>query len=109
MVRIGMIVVIFVTINFKNQITIRSNYSFIYVVESNTTNIHLTKTNKDIELVSLNEGDLLIFPGEINHQTTPYNGKKERMVIGSSYFIQGQLGTDGNYDSINIGNNHARY
>ena len=48
-------------INFKNQITIPSNYSFIYVVESNTTNIHLTKTNGYIELVSLNEGDLLIF------------------------------------------------
>ena len=48
-------------INFKNQITIPSNYSFIYVVESNTTNIHLTKTNGDIELVSLNERDLLIF------------------------------------------------
>jgi hypothetical protein len=51
-------------INFKNQIIIPSNYSFIYIVESNTTNIHLKKTNGDIELVTLNEGDLLIFKTE---------------------------------------------
>ena len=62
-------------INFKNQITIPSNYSFIYVVESNTTNIHLTKTNKDIELVSLNEGDLLIFKTEdfVNDESIDIN------------------------------------
>ena len=51
-------------INFKNQITIPSNYSFIYIVESNTTNIHLKKPNGDIELVTLNKGDLLIFKTE---------------------------------------------
>lgn len=62
-------------INFKNQITIPSNYSFIYVVESNTTNVHLTKTNGDIELVSLNEGDLLIFKTEdfINDESIDIN------------------------------------
>lgn len=62
-------------INFKNQITIPSNYSFIYVVESNTTNIHLTKTNGDIELVSLNEGDLLIFKTEdfVNDESIDVN------------------------------------
>jgi hypothetical protein len=62
-------------INFKNQITIPSNYSFIYVVESNITNVHLTKTNGDIELVSLNKGDLLIFKTEdfINDESIDVN------------------------------------
>jgi len=48
-------------INFKNQITISSNYSFIYLVESNTTDIDLKKENGNIEMISLKEGDLLIF------------------------------------------------
>ena len=62
-------------INFKNQITIPSNYSFIYVVESNITNVYLTKTNGDIELVSLNEGDLLIFKTEdfVNDESIDVN------------------------------------
>ena len=62
-------------INFKNQITIPSNYSFIYIVESNKTNIHLKKTNGDIELVSLNEGDLLIFKTEdfVNDESIDIN------------------------------------
>ena len=62
-------------INFKNQITIPSNYSFIYIVESNKTNIHLKKINGDIELVSLNEGDLLIFKTEdfVNDESIDIN------------------------------------
>lgn len=48
-------------INFKNQIIIPSNYSFIYLIKSNNTNIDLKKENGDIETISLNEGDLLIF------------------------------------------------
>jgi hypothetical protein len=48
-------------INFKNQIIIPSNYSFIYLIKSNTTNIDLKKENGHIETISLNEGDLLIF------------------------------------------------
>ncbi len=55
------------------------------------------------------QGDLLIFPGELSHKTFPYKGENERIVIGSSYFIEGELGTDSNYNSINIGNKHARY
>jgi uncharacterized protein (TIGR02466 family) len=55
------------------------------------------------------QGDLLIFPGELRHKTFPYNGKNERIVIGSSYFIEGEIGLDANYNSINIGNKHIRY
>jgi hypothetical protein len=51
-------------INFKNQIIIPSNYSFIYLIESNTSNIHLKKENGNTEIISLNKGDLLIFKTE---------------------------------------------
>jgi len=87
----------------NNRSKIQEGFMFEYKVKN------FNYFNSGTWSTPVEEGDLLIFPGEINHQTTPYNGKKERMVIGSSYFIQGQLGTDGNYDSINIGNNHARY
>tara|TARA_A100001015_G_scaffold154319_1_gene171274 strand:+ start:49 stop:699 length:651 start_codon:yes stop_codon:yes gene_type:complete len=55
------------------------------------------------------EGDLILFPGELAHQTTPYKGSKPRIIIGSSYFIQGELGLNKHYNSINIKNNHERY
>ena len=59
--------------------------------------------------IPVEEGDLILFPGELAHQTTPYEGSKPRIIIGSSYFIQGELGSDKHYNSININNNHERY
>ncbi len=62
-------------INFKNQIIIPSNYSFIYLIESNTSNIHLKKENGNTEIISLNKGDLLIFKTSdfLNDECTDVN------------------------------------
>ena len=47
-------------------------------------------------------GDLIIFPGELQHESQIHTGDDERMIIGSSYFVQGNLGFDENYNSIKI-------
>lgn len=47
-------------INFKNQITIPSEYSFIYLIKSNVTSIFLKKDDV-IQNIILNEGELVIF------------------------------------------------
>lgn len=87
----------------NNRSKIQEGFMFEYNVKN------FNYFNSGVWSTPVEEGDLLIFPGELNHQTKPYKGDKQRIVIGSSYFIEGRLGTDGNYNSINIGNNHARY
>ena len=46
--------------NFKNQIIIPSEYSFIYSIKSNITSVFIKKEN-DIQNIILNKGDMLIF------------------------------------------------
>lgn len=47
-------------INFKNQITIPSEYSFIYLIKGNITSIFLKKDD-NIQNIILTKGDMLIF------------------------------------------------
>lgn len=47
-------------INFKNQITISSEYSFIYLIKGNITSIFLKKGD-NIQNIILTKGDILIF------------------------------------------------
>lgn len=104
-------------------------FSSVYYLQTDNTNLQFESNTSKIQegfafeykvkafnyfnsakwSLPVNQGDLLIFPGELSHKTFPYKGNKERIVIGSSYFIQGELGQDANYNSINIGNKHVRY
>lgn len=47
--------------DFKNQVSIPSEYSFIYLVESLETVVHLSVDEELNRQIILNEGDLLIF------------------------------------------------
>jgi hypothetical protein len=87
----------------NNKSKIQEGFNFEYKVK-NFNYFNSANWSMPVE-----QGDLLIFPGELNHRTFPYQGQKERIVIGCSYFLQGELGNDSNYNSINIQNNHTRY
>jgi hypothetical protein len=52
--------------------------------------------------VPVETGDLIIFPGELKHESQVNIADDERMIIGSSYFLKGDLGSDSNYNSISI-------
>jgi len=57
----------------------------------------------------LDSGDIVFFPGHIHHESQP-NNEEERIVVGSSFFMDGKLGKeqqDGHPDvhSIDITNN----
>ena len=54
--------------------------------------------------VPVETGDMIIFPGELQHESQVHDGDDERMIIGSSYFVEGNLGFDNNYNSIKIYN-----
>ena len=52
--------------------------------------------------VPVETGDLIIFPGELDHESKIHTGNYDRLIIGSSYFLKGDLGSDSNYNSISI-------
>jgi len=52
--------------------------------------------------VPVETGDLIIFPGELKHESQVNIDDDERLIIGSSYFLKGDLGSDSNYNSISI-------
>lgn len=87
----------------SNTSKIQEGFAFEYKIK-NFNHFNSAKWSLPVK-----QGDLLIFPGELSHKTFPYSGEKERIIIGSSYFIEGEIGLDANYNSINIGNKHVRY
>lgn len=48
-------------IDFKNQVSVDSEYSFIYLVKSLETYVHLDNSDELIKQVNLNQGEMLIF------------------------------------------------
>ena len=50
----------------------------------------------------VNSGDLIIFPGELQHESTVCESDDERVMVGSSYFIKGNLGSKERYNDISI-------
>ena len=52
--------------------------------------------------IPVKRGDIVFFPGELQHYTPTHNDDKERLVIGVSYFLSGKFGMDSNYNSISV-------
>ena len=47
-------------------------------------------------------GDLIIFPGHLNHYSLPNNSDEPRIMIGSNFFIEGLIGEEEKYEQIYI-------
>jgi uncharacterized protein (TIGR02466 family) len=58
--------------------------------------------NSSTWLLEVNSGDIVIFPGQLKHESTICQSDDERIIIGSSYFIKGDIGTNSKYNNINI-------
>ena len=52
--------------------------------------------------IPVESGDIIIFPGQVHHETPVYDGEGERMMIGASYFLKGTLGTEKTYNTIHL-------
>lgn len=77
---------------------LQDGYYFKYDVKNhNVFNSHSYK-------VILKQGDIIFFPGQLHHESS-INNEEERIVMGSSFFIDGKLGTEGDYDNLEITNN----
>jgi len=47
-------------------------------------------------------GDILLFPGYLNHFSTPNESDIDRLIIGANFFTRGKFGTYDNTDLIEI-------
>jgi len=47
--------------------------------------------NSDMYTIPLKTGDIIFFPGQLNHESA-MNNEKERIIVGSSFFIKGKIG-----------------
>lgn len=55
--------------------------------------------------VPVKEGDIIFFPGEVTHEAKENKFSNQRITIPASFYFKGKTGYDGNYDSIDIGDN----
>ena len=47
-------------------------------------------------------GDMVLFPGYLNHFSTPNESDTDRIIIGANFFTRGKFGTYDNTDLIEI-------
>ena len=74
------------------------------VVSSSQSLIKETKIFKTrATYIKVKTGDIVIFPGWVDHQSLPNKSDDERIIIGTNYFAMGQLGKHENKDYIEIG------
>ena len=47
-------------------------------------------------------GDIVLFPGHVNHGTLPNKSPESRIIVGANFFIKGRLGTKERVSLITI-------
>jgi len=47
-------------------------------------------------------GRIVIFPGWIQHYSTPQETDEKRIILGANFFLQGTIGEKNNHDLINL-------
>ena len=52
--------------------------------------------------VSVKTGDMIIFPGILKHGSIVHQSDTNRIIIAASFFMNGEIGNDWNYNLINI-------
>ena len=97
-------------------------FSMVYYIKCNSGdllfNVHKSVLQKvfnfDYDVVNYNPynstewhmpvstDDIVCFPGDLIHSTTPNLDDEDRMSLGVNFFIKGEIGKDDNYARINI-------
>lgn len=60
--------------------------------------------NSNSYSVSLKTGDIIFFPGQLNHESSTNNNDK-RIIVGAGFFIDGKIGSKNSTTNIDITNN----
>ena len=78
------------------QSRIQEGFNFSYKIKQQNS------FNSAIWSCTVKTGDLIIFPGHLNHLSLPSESENPRIMIGSNFFIEGLLGEKENYEQIYI-------
>lgn len=81
---------------FFDKSAIQQAFNFSYKIKKH--NIH----NSTSWSVPVNTGDMIIFPGDIQHSSFINESDKERIIVGANFFIKGEIGTKENVDRMII-------
>lgn len=84
---------------FTDKSRIQEGFNFEYDIKE--YNIFNSSSHK----ITFNKGDIVFFPGNLNHETSINDDDDERIVVGSSFFIDGEVGSKHQTCDINITNN----
>jgi len=63
---------------------------------------HYNVYNSTEWYMPVSTGEIVIFPGDVIHSTTPNLDDEDRMALGVNFFIKGEIGKNDNYARINI-------
>tara|TARA_B100000427_G_C15481078_1_gene583018 strand:+ start:459 stop:1070 length:612 start_codon:yes stop_codon:yes gene_type:complete len=75
---------------------IQEGYNFSY----NVLNKNIFNWNE--YNISVKTGDIIIFPGWLEHQALPNQNEEPRIILGTNYFIKGTIGNRENVNQIKI-------
>ena len=78
------------------QSRIQEGFNFSYKIKQQNS------FNSAIWSCTVKTGDLIIFPGHLNHYSLPNNSDEPRIMIGSNFFIEGLIGEEEKYEQIYI-------
>ena len=59
--------------------------------------------NSPSTVLKVKTGDIVMFPGWINHKSLENKSYEKRIIIGTNYFVMGKLGTFEHKDYIEVG------
>jgi len=81
---------------YNKKSAIQQAFNFSYKIKE--YNIHNSSTWK----LPVSTGDMVIFPGQIEHSSFINENDDERIIIGANFFIKGEIGVKQNVDRIII-------
>jgi len=77
-----------------NPISERFNFHYNIIKETPMNSCRL--------YIDIKENDLIIFPGWLQHGTTPNLSSSSRIMIGANYFLKGSIGDENNVSCLNL-------
>ena len=76
--------------------SLQDGFSFDYSI----TNYNVY--NSERWTIPIKSGDIIIFPGQICHGSTPNKSKEHRITMGANFFIKGKIGREDRISNIEI-------
>ena len=80
----------------KSQSIIQEKYFFNFDIKN------FNPANSKTYSIKVKSGDLVIFPGWLNHFCTENNDDNDRIALGVNYFLKGRFGSEDTVDLIRI-------